>query len=133
MSYKNVFTGGAGEAASAEQVARQLHESQGIDPELYDDVFDEPRDPKIVNELTPEALNIAGNFLTPLFQNFQTVADQLKVSESPLITTADRVEVIAASAQLAQDVAQRADVPDELRQRGQELTSRFIELAEGNS
>lgn len=92
MSYKNVFTGGAGEAESAEQSARQLQEKtpgawperKGVDPELYDDIPDEPRDPKIVNELSPGALNIVGNVLTPLFQNFQTVAaDQLRVSENP--------------------------------------------------
>lgn len=96
MSYKNAFTGSAGEAGSAEQSARQLHEKipgawperKGVDPELYDDIPDEPRDPKIVNELSPAALNIVGNVLIPLFHNFQTVAaDQLKVSENPASTS----------------------------------------------
>lgn len=96
MSYQNVFTGGAGEAESAEQSAQHLREKipgawperQGVDPELYDDIPDVPRDPKIVNELAPEALNITGNFLTPLFQNFQTVAaNQLEVSENPASTS----------------------------------------------
>lgn len=97
MSYKNVFTGGAGEAESAEQSARLLNERipgawperKGVDPELYDDIPDEPRDPKIVNEMAPGALNIVGNVLAPLFQNFQTVAaDQLNVSENPASTSA---------------------------------------------
>lgn len=96
MSYKNAFTGGAGEAKSAEESARQLHENipgawperKGVDPELYDDIPDEPRDPKIVNEMSPGALNIAGNFLAPLFQRFQTIAtDQLEVSENPASTS----------------------------------------------
>jgi hypothetical protein len=47
--------GGAGEAESAERSARALHEKipgawperKGIDPELYDDIPNEPRDPKI--------------------------------------------------------------------------------------
>lgn len=96
MSFRNAFTGGAGEAESAEQSARKLHERipgfravrDGVDPELYDGIPDEPRDPKIVNELSPGALNIMGNFLTPLFQKFQTVAaDQLIVSEDPSSTS----------------------------------------------
>lgn len=96
MTYSNAFTGGAGEAESAEQSVRQLQEKipgawperQGVDPELYEGIPDEPRDPKIVNELAPEALNIAGNFLTPLFQNFRTVAaGQLEVSENPASTS----------------------------------------------
>jgi hypothetical protein len=95
MSYQNAFTGGAGEAESAEQSARALHEKipgawperKGVDPELYDDIPDEPRDPKIVNEMSPGALNVVGNVLAPLFQNFQTVAaDQLNVSVNPAST-----------------------------------------------
>ncbi|MFI5782960.1 hypothetical protein [Nocardia sp. NPDC051570] len=96
MSYKNAFTGGSGAAESAEHSARQIYEKipgawperKGVDPELYDDIPDAPRDPKIVNEMSPGALNIVGNVLTPLFQNFQTVAaDQLRVSENPASTS----------------------------------------------
>jgi hypothetical protein len=96
VSYRNAFTGGAGEAESAEQSARRLHERipgfrperEGVDPELYDGIPDEPRDPKLVTELSPGGLNIVGDFLAPLFQMFQTVAaDQLSVSEDPSSTS----------------------------------------------
>lgn len=116
MSYKNAFTGGAGEAKSAEQSARQLHEKipgarperEGVDPELYDDIPDEPRDPKIVNELSPGALNIVESVLTPLFQNFQTVAaDQLTVSENPA-STSD----MASSTQGEISKKMKADISD---------------------
>ena len=117
MSYKNAFTGGAGEAESAEQSARGVHEKipgawperKGVDPELYDDIPDEPRDPKIVNELSPGALNVVGNVLTPLFQNFQTVAgDQLNVSENPA-STSD----MASSTQGKMSESMKAEIGDE--------------------
>ena len=116
MSYKNAFTGGAGEAESAEQSARQVHERipgawperKGVDPELYDDIPDEPRDPKIVNEMSPGALNVVGTVLTPLFQNFQTVAaDQLRVSEDPASTS-----TMASSTQQKTSEDMKADISD---------------------
>jgi hypothetical protein len=117
MSFKNAFTGGAGEAASAEQAARRLREQipgawperKGVDPELYDDLPDAPRDPKIVNETAPGALDVVGSVLAPLFQNFQTIAaGQRDVSENPAATAG-----MASSAQGETAKHMKAEVREE--------------------
>ncbi|MFR9727782.1 hypothetical protein ACL03H_01040 [Saccharopolyspora sp. MS10] len=96
MSFENIFTGGADRASTAERSANTIHdtvpgarpERSGIDPELYDGIPDEPRDPKIVSELSPEALTITGDILAPLFQKFRSLAeDQRAASEDPATTS----------------------------------------------
>ncbi|WP_370418160.1 hypothetical protein AB8O64_05690 [Streptomyces sp. QH1-20] len=96
MSFKNIFGGGGSEAKSAEESARKIHshipgvrpEDEGVDPELYEGIDTAPRDPKIVRETSPEALNIANSFLAPLFKNTQTAAtNQQKASENPETTS----------------------------------------------
>lgn len=96
MSFKNIFGGGGSEAKSAEKSAQEVHsqipgvrpEREGVDPELYDGIDEVPRDPKIVRETSPEALNIVNNFLTPLFKNTQTAAtEQRETSENPESTS----------------------------------------------
>ncbi|MER7469029.1 hypothetical protein [Streptomyces sp. NPDC097981] len=96
MSFKNIFDGGGSEAKSAEESARKVYENipgarperEGVDPELYDGIPEAARDPKIVRETSPEALNIMNNFLTPLFKNTQTVAaEQREASENPESTS----------------------------------------------
>ncbi|MGX8904879.1 hypothetical protein ACR820_06510 [Streptomyces netropsis] len=96
MSFKNIFGGGGSEAKSAEESAQKIHsqipgvrpEREGVDPELYDGIEEAPRDPKIVRETSPEALNIANSFLAPLFKNTQTAAaSQQKASENPETTS----------------------------------------------
>ncbi|MEV5138662.1 hypothetical protein AB0K71_26255 [Streptomyces syringium] len=96
MSFKNIFGGGGNEAKSAEESAQKIYsqipgvrpEDEGVDPELYEGIEKTPRDPKIVRETSPEALNIANSFLTPLFKNTQTAAaGQQKASENPETTT----------------------------------------------
>ncbi|MFI1258061.1 hypothetical protein ACH4U6_30355 [Streptomyces netropsis] len=96
MSFKNIFGSGGSEAKSAEKSAQEVHsyipgvrpEQEGVDPELYDGIDEVPRDPKIVRETSPEALNIMNNFLTSLFKNTQTVAaKQQEASENPESTS----------------------------------------------
>ncbi|MFD7238324.1 hypothetical protein ACFWAT_23845 [Streptomyces syringium] len=82
MTFNNIFDSGGSEAKSAEESAQKIHETipgyrperEGVDPELYDDIPDVVRDPKIVRETSPEALRIVNGFITPLFGNTQTVA-----------------------------------------------------------
>ncbi|MBP2401636.1 hypothetical protein [Streptomyces syringium] len=96
MSFKNIFDGGGNEAKSAEESARKVHETvpgfrperEGVDPELYDDIPEVTRDPKIIRETSPEALRIVNDFITPLFKNTRTAAaDQRKASEDPQTTS----------------------------------------------
>ncbi|MGI5526903.1 hypothetical protein ACQEVX_05555 [Streptomyces syringium] len=96
MTFKNIFDGGGNEAKSAEDSARKVHETipgfrperEGVDPELYDDIPEATRDPKIIRETSPEALRIVNNFITPLFQNTRTAAaEQRKASEDPKSTS----------------------------------------------
>ncbi|KPC66921.1 hypothetical protein [Streptomyces chattanoogensis] len=96
MSFKNIFGSGESEAKSAEESAQKVYEkipgawpeSEGVDPELYDDIPEAARDPKIMRETSPEALNIMNNFITPLFKNTQTVAaQQREASENPESTS----------------------------------------------
>ncbi|MFE3654128.1 hypothetical protein [Streptomyces sp. NPDC057579] len=96
MSFKNIFDSGGSEAKSAEESAQQVYEKipgawperEGVDPELYDGIPEAARDPKIVRETSPEALNIVNNFITPLFKNIPTVAaEQREASENPESTS----------------------------------------------
>ncbi|MEV2275050.1 hypothetical protein AB0I72_05655 [Nocardiopsis sp. NPDC049922] len=96
MTFTNIFDSGAGEARSAEDSAQNIHgripgvrpEREGVDPELFEDIPETARDPKIIRETSPEALNIMGSFITPLFRNTQTAAArQREASESPASTT----------------------------------------------
>ncbi|MFV8127108.1 hypothetical protein [Streptomyces syringium] len=96
MSFKNIFDSGGNEAKSAEESAQKVHEKipgfrperEGVDPELYDDIPEVTRDPKLVRETSPEALRIVKNFITPLFQNTQTAAaEQRETSENPQSTS----------------------------------------------
>ena len=96
MTFKNIFGNGGNEAGSAEESARNLHdrvpgarpEWEGVDPELLDGIPEVQRDPKLVRETSPEALEILTNFVTPLFGNTRTVAtEQRDASENPESTT----------------------------------------------
>lgn len=96
MSFKNIFEGGKGGAESAEESAQNVYEKipgarperEGVDPELFDGIPDTERDPKIIRETSPEALNIMNNFITPLFKNAQTAAtEQQEASEDPQTTS----------------------------------------------
>ncbi|UFQ16493.1 MULTISPECIES: hypothetical protein [Streptomyces] len=96
MTFKNIFGSGGSEAKSAEESARKARENipgawperEGVDPELYDGIPEVARDPKIVRETSPEALDIMGNFIAPLFKNTQTAAAaQQAASENPESTT----------------------------------------------
>jgi hypothetical protein len=97
MSFFNIFNGDKAEAKSAQDSAQALNklipgywlESEGVDEELYDGLTKDPvRDPKIVKERSPEALNIVGKVLDPLFGHNQTVAEgQRIVSENPASTS----------------------------------------------
>ncbi|WP_405580410.1 hypothetical protein [Streptomyces sp. NBC_01092] len=96
MSFRNIFDSGGNEAKSAEESARKVSEDipgarperEGVDPELYDGIPEAARDPKIVRETSPEALNIMNNFITPLFKNTQTAAaKQQESSEDPESTS----------------------------------------------
>jgi hypothetical protein len=96
MSFQNIFESGGSEAKSAEESAQKVSEKipgarperEGVDPELYDGIPEAARDPKIVRETSPEALNIMNNFITPLFKNTQTVAlKQWKSSVNPESTS----------------------------------------------
>jgi hypothetical protein len=96
MSFQNIFESGGSEAKSAEESAQKVSEKipgarperEGVDPELYDGIPEAARDPKIVRETSPEALNIMNNFITPLFKNTQTVvAKQRESSENPESTS----------------------------------------------
>ncbi|GGU61528.1 hypothetical protein [Streptomyces lavendofoliae] len=96
MSFKNIFDSSGSEAKSAEESARKVNEKipgarperEGVDPELYDGIPEAARDPKIVRETSPEALNIMSNFITPLFKNTQTAAaKQREASENPESTS----------------------------------------------
>jgi hypothetical protein len=96
MSFKNIFDSGGSEAKSAEESAQKVYEKipgawperEGVDPELYDGIPEAARDPKIVRETSPEALNIMNNFITPLFKNTQMVAaKQREASENPESTS----------------------------------------------
>ncbi|MFI6574815.1 hypothetical protein ACIBFB_03365 [Nocardiopsis sp. NPDC050513] len=96
MTFKNIFDSGAGEAGSAEDSAQNVHERipgarperEGVDPELFEDIPETARDPKIIRETSPEALDIMGNFITPLFRNTRTAAArQRDASENPASTT----------------------------------------------
>jgi hypothetical protein len=96
MSFKNIFDNGGNEAESAEESAQKVSENipgarperEGVDPELYDGIPEAARDPKIMRETSPEALSIMNNFLTPLFENTQTVAEkQQEASENPESTS----------------------------------------------
>ncbi len=92
MTFQNIFGSGGSEAKSAEESARKARENipgawperEGLDPELYDGIPEVARDPKIVRETSPEALDIMGNFIAPLFRNTQTAAaEQQAASENP--------------------------------------------------
>lgn len=96
MTFKNIFDSGGSEAKSAEEAARKARENipgawperEGVDPELYDGIPEVRRDPKLVRETSPEALDIMGNFIAPLFKNTQTAATkQQAASESAESTT----------------------------------------------
>jgi hypothetical protein len=96
MSFQNIFESGGSEAKSAEESAQKVSEKipgarperEGVDPELYDGIPEAARDPKIVRETSPEALNIMNNFITPLFKNTQTVAvKQRNASDDPKSTS----------------------------------------------
>ncbi|GAA1928014.1 hypothetical protein [Streptantibioticus ferralitis] len=96
MSFKNIFDSGGSEAKSAEESAQKVSEKipgarperEGVDPELYDGIPEAARDPKIMRETSPEALNIMNNFIAPLFKNTQTVAaKQREASENPESTS----------------------------------------------
>ncbi|MFG2396471.1 hypothetical protein [Streptomyces lydicus] len=96
MSFKNIFDGGESEAKSAEESAQKVYETipgawperEGVDPEFYDGIPEAARDPKIIRETSPEALNIMNNFITPLFKNTQTAAaKQREASENPESTS----------------------------------------------
>ncbi|WP_269855988.1 hypothetical protein [Streptomyces sp. RPT161] len=96
MSFKNIFDSGGSEAKSAEESAQKVYENipgawperEGVDPELYDGIPEAARDPKIMRETSPEALDIMNNFITPLFKNTQTVAaKQREASENPESTS----------------------------------------------
>lgn len=96
MTFKNIFDSGGSEAKSAEEAAQKVNEKipgawperKGVDPELYDDIPEVARDPKIVRETSPEALSIMNNFLDPLFKNTQTAATkQREASENPASTS----------------------------------------------
>jgi hypothetical protein len=96
MSFRKIFDSGGSEAKSAEESARKAYETipgawperEGVDPELYDGIPEAARDPKIVRETSPEALDIMRNFITPLFKNTQTVAaKQREASENPESTS----------------------------------------------
>lgn len=97
MSFKNIFDNGENEARSAEESARAAYEKipgfrperEGIDPELVEGIPEVERDPKIIRETSPEALNIMSNFIAPMFKNTQTAAaSQREASEDPESTTA---------------------------------------------
>lgn len=95
--FNNIFNGDKVQAKSAQDSAQTLNklipgyrlESEGVDEELYDGLTKDPvRDPKIVKERSPEALNILGKVLGPLFEYNQTIAEsQRKVSEDPASTS----------------------------------------------
>ncbi|CCH31848.1 hypothetical protein ABZ816_25920 [Actinosynnema sp. NPDC047251] len=94
MTYQNIFDGGKGQALSAEKAAQTLRKEipgavdPDIDPELLTGIPQKARDPKIVNELSPVALEIAGRFLEPLFKSTQKAAvDQLAASNDPKTTS----------------------------------------------
>ncbi|MDF3294143.1 hypothetical protein [Streptomyces silvisoli] len=96
MSFKNIFDSGGSEAKSAEESAQKVYENvpgawperEGVDPELYDGIPEAARDPKIMRETSPEALDIMNNFITPLFKSTQTVAaKQREASENPESTS----------------------------------------------
>lgn len=96
MTFKNVFGEGGREAKSAEESARKVKENipgawperEGVDPELYDGIPEAARDPKIMRETSPEALDVMNNFITPLFNNTQTAAaKQQEASENPESTS----------------------------------------------
>ncbi|MDO0913122.1 hypothetical protein QQM39_20390 [Streptomyces sp. DT2A-34] len=96
MSFKNIFESGESEAKSAEESAQEVHEKipgawherKGVDPELYEDITEPERDPKIMRETSPEALSIMNNFIAPLFKNTQTAAaKQREASENPESTS----------------------------------------------
>ncbi|MFI9240691.1 hypothetical protein [Streptomyces sp. NPDC053079] len=96
MTFKNIFDGGGSEAKSAQESAQKVSETipgawpenKGVDPELYDGIPEAARDPKIVRETSPEALNIMNNFISPLFKNTQTAAaTQREASENPESTS----------------------------------------------
>ncbi|MER7110590.1 hypothetical protein [Streptomyces sp. NPDC000229] len=75
--FKSIFGSTGSQATSAEESAQKLNEKipgarperKGVDPELYDGIPEVARDPKIVRETSPEALDILSNFITPLFKN----------------------------------------------------------------
>ncbi|ARF53279.1 hypothetical protein [Streptomyces gilvosporeus] len=96
MSFKNIFDGGGREAKSAEESAQKVNEKipgarperEGVDPELYDGIPEAARDPKIIRETSPEALDVMNQFITPLFKNTQTAAvKQQEASVNPESTT----------------------------------------------
>lgn len=74
-SFKNIFDS-RGVAQNAEDAARVVNERipgarperEGVDPELFDGIPEAARDPKIVREVSPGALNIMSNFVKPLFK-----------------------------------------------------------------
>ncbi|WP_017585973.1 hypothetical protein [Nocardiopsis ganjiahuensis] len=97
MSFKNIFDNGENEAGAAEESARAVYdripgarpEREGIDPELTEGIPEVERDPKIVRETSPEALNVMSSFISPMFRNTRTAAaEQRETSEDPASTTA---------------------------------------------
>ncbi|WP_116245020.1 hypothetical protein [Nocardiopsis sp. FIRDI 009] len=96
MTFKNIFDNGESEARSAEESARNVYEKipgarpewEGVDPELFDGIPEAERDPKIIRETSPEALDIMNSFIAPLFKNTQTAAaKQRTASENPESTS----------------------------------------------
>jgi hypothetical protein len=96
VSFKNIFNGGGNEAKAAGESAREVRgripgarpEREGVDPELYEDIPEVDRDPKIMRETSPEALDIMNGFLAPMFENTRTAAaEQRATSENPASTS----------------------------------------------
>ncbi|MER6350072.1 hypothetical protein ACWC10_35800 [Streptomyces sp. NPDC001595] len=134
MSFKNIFDGGASGAKAAEESAEKVHEKvpgarperEGVDQELYDDIPDLPRDPKIMRETSPEALSIMNSFITPLFRNTRTAAaEQKNASENPGSTSG-----MASSAKDEAAKKIEAEISDEDRPKSGDVE--LEEIRKGN-
>lgn len=99
MSFRNIFDSGGNEAKSAEESARKVSEDipgarperEGVDPELYDGIPEAARDPKIVRETSPEALNIMNNFITPVQEHPDSSRQAAGIQRRPRIDVRDGV------------------------------------------
>lgn len=117
MTFKNIFDSGGSEAKSAEESARQVREKipgarperEGVDPELYEDLPEVDRDPKIVRETSPEALSIMENFIAPLFKNTQQVAEKQKAASGDPESTSG----MASSAKDAAFEKEKVEIKEE--------------------